>query len=314
LELLFTRSLPLIGGLTEGAAAAPDGRIYFSDISFGDVLGKIMRFDPATGVTEVFAEDSGKSNGLIFDAKGFLVAAEGAENGGRQISRYDLATGEKTTVADNHGGQRFNSPNDLTIDAQGRIYFSDPRYLGSEGRELEHMAVYRIDTDGSVVEVTHEAEKPNGVALSPDGRTLYVADHNNGGENISDPEAPTAAQGAMRVYAFPLGDDGLVNGPHHTLVDFGTEVGCDGMTVDEHGNIYLSSRSLKRPGVMIISPEGHEVGFIATGPENQTDPAAARGIPSNVEFSVGDDSNMLYITVDMSLYRMPLGVKGYRPY
>ncbi|MDA0205889.1 MAG: SMP-30/gluconolactonase/LRE family protein [Acidobacteria bacterium] len=314
LELLFTRSLPLVGGLTEGAAAAPDGRIYFSDISFGEVLGKIMRYDPATGETDVFAEDSGKSNGLIFDAEGFLVAAEGAENGGRQISRYDVETGEKTTVADNYEGKRFNSPNDLTIDAQGRIYFSDPRYLGSEGRELEYMAVYRIDTDGSVVEVTHEAEKPNGVALSPDGSTLYVADHNNGGENISDPEAPAAVQGAMRVYAFPLGDDGLVNGPRRTLVEFGSEVGCDGMTVDEHGNIYLSSRSLKRPGVLIINPEGQEVGFIATGPENQLDPAAAQGIPSNVEFSVGDDSNMLYVTVDTSLYRIPLGVEGYRPY
>jgi gluconolactonase len=134
LELLFTRSLPLVSGLTEGPAAAPDGRIYFSDISDGDVHGKIMRYDPATGMTDVFAEDSGKSNGLYFDANGYLLAAEGADGGGRQISRYNLETGEKTTVANRYDGKRFNSLNDLVVDAQGRIYFSDPRYGGSEPR------------------------------------------------------------------------------------------------------------------------------------------------------------------------------------
>ena len=69
-------------------------------------------------------------------------------------------------------GKRFNAPNDLVLDAKGRIYFSDPRYLGTETRELEHRAVYRIDTDGTVVEVTHDVEKPNGVALSPDEKRL----------------------------------------------------------------------------------------------------------------------------------------------
>ncbi len=314
LELLFTRSLPLVGGLTEGAAAAPDGRIYFSDISFGDVPGKIMRYDPATGMTAVFAEDSGKSNGLYFDAEGYLLAAEGADGGGRQVSRYNVDTGEKKTVADRYDGKRFNSLNDLVVDARGRIYFSDPRYLGPQPRELDTMAVYRVDTDGTVVEVTHDAEKPNGVALSPDGRTLYVSDHNDGNADLTDPNAAPGVQGAMKLYAFPLGDDGLVSGPRRTLVDWGTEAGCDGLTVDADGNLYLASRSMKRPGVMIVNPQGEEVDFIATGPENQTDPAAAHGIPSNVEFSVGDDSNMLYITVDTSLYRIRLGAKGYRPY
>lgn len=313
-ELLFTRSLPLVGGLTEGPAAAPDGRIYFSDIPFGAMQGKIMRYDPATGATDVFVEDSGKSNGLYVDADGYLLAAEGADGGGRQISRYNVTTGEKTTVADRYDGKRFNSLNDLVVDTQGRIYFSDPRYLGQEPRELDTMAVYRVDRAGTVVEVTREVEKPNGVALSPDGHTLYVADHNNGSLDVSDADAPPAVPGAMKLYAFPLGEDGLVSGPRRTVVDFGTEVGSDGMTVDEQGNIYLASRSLKRPGVLIVNPDGEEVGFIATGPENQTDPAAAIGLPSNVEFSVGDDSNMLYITVDTSLYRIRLGANGYRPY
>ena len=314
LDKVFTRSLPIEGGLTEGPAVAPDGSIYFSDIPFGSDKGKIMRFDPKTGTTSVFAEDSGKSNGLTFDANGHLIAAEGADRGGRRISRWNIETGEKTVIADKYDGKRFNAPNDLTLDRKGRVYFSDPRYLGAEERELERMAVYRVDTDGTVVELTHEVEKPNGVALSPDGRTFYLADHNNGSESITDPDAPPGEHGAMKVYSFPLGEDGLVNGPRTTLVDFGKQAGCDGMTVDENGNIYLTSRGLKRPGVMIVNPDGEEVGFISTGPENQTDPDNAQGLPSNVEFGIGDEANVLYVTVDLSLYRIRLGVNGYHPY
>ncbi len=115
-------------------------------------------------------------------------------------------------LADNYHGKRFNACNDLCIDEKGRIYFTDPRYLGTETRELEHRAVYRLETDGTVVEVTHDIEKPNGIAISPDQTTLYVADHNNGTDRI-DPTAPPPTKGAMKVYAFPLGPDGLVNGP-----------------------------------------------------------------------------------------------------
>jgi gluconolactonase len=314
LEKVFTRSLPINGGLTEGPAVAPDGTIYFSDIPFGSDKGKIMRFDPKTSETSVFAEDSGKSNGLTFDANGHLIAAEGADQGGRQISRWNVESGEKTVIADKYDDKRFNAPNDLTLDTKGRIYFSDPRYLGAEKRELEHMSIYRVDTDGTVVEVTHELEKPNGVALSPDGGTLYAADHNNGSERITDPDAPAGEHGAMKIHSFPLGSDGLVSGPKKTLVDFGKEAGCDGMTVDENGNIYLTSRGLTRPGVMIINPQGEEVGFIPTGPANQTDPASAQGLPSNVEFGVGDEANVLYVTIDLSLYRIELGVNGYHPF
>jgi gluconolactonase len=249
---------------------------------------------------------------LFFDAEGHLLAAEGADGGGRQISRWNVETGEKTTIVDSFDGKHFNAPNDLVLDADGRVYFTDPRYGGPEARELEHMAVYRVDTDGTLVEVTHETEKPNGMVLSPDGRTLYVADHNNEGD--AAPDGTAHGPGAMKIYAFPLGEDGLVGGPRKTLVDFGEEAGCDGMTVDTVGNIYLTSRSLKRPGVIIINPEGDEVGFIPTGPENQTDSENAEGLPSNVEFGLGDEANVLYVTVDVSLYRIPLSATGYRPY
>src|SRR5438874_7581126 len=156
LELLFTREAPIKGGLTEGPAVAPDGSIYFSDIPFGKDKGQILRFDPKTKKTTVFAADSHKSNGLKFDAKGFLIACEGSDGGGRCVSRWDVKTGERTVVADRYMGKRFNACNDLCIDEKGRIYFTDPRYLGAEPRELEHRAVYRIDTDGTVVEVTHD--------------------------------------------------------------------------------------------------------------------------------------------------------------
>ncbi len=311
LELLFTRSLPITGGLTEGPAAAPDGTIYFSDIPFGKDKGAIMHFDPRTMKTTVFTDDSFKSNGLKFDAKGNLFACEGSDEGGRAVVRWDVKTKKRTVVADKYMGKRFNAPNDLVLDTNGRIYFSDPRYLGMEKRELEHRAVYRIDTDGSVLEVTHEVEKPNGIALSPDQKFLYVADHNNGTDRIGDPDATALPKlGAMKIYAYPLGSDGLVDGPRKTLVDFGDQPGCDGMTVDSKGHIYLSARSPKRPGVMVIDSTGKEVAFIATGEPNQN-ATGAKGVPSNVMFGIGNEKKVLYITVDLSLYRIPLKVDGY---
>ncbi|HWG43043.1 MAG TPA: SMP-30/gluconolactonase/LRE family protein [Gemmataceae bacterium] len=309
LEKLFTRSAAIHGGLTEGPTPAPDGSIYFSDIPLGKDKGMILRFDPKTKKTTVFAKDSHKSNGLKFDAKGFLIACEGSDVGGRCVGRWDIKSRKRTVIADRYQGKRFNAPNDLAIDRKGRIYFTDPRYLGTEPRELEHRAVYRIDTDGKVIEVTHTLEKPNGIALSPDQKYLYVADHNNGTDRI-DPTAPAPKLGAMKVYRFSLGDDGLVHGSGKVIVDFGTEAGSDGMTVDARGNIYLAARSLKRPGILVVDPDGKEVAFIPTGP-SQSGAKEPRGIPSNCCFGVGDESKMLYVTVDVSLYRIPLKVEGY---
>lgn len=309
LELLFTRTAPIHGGLTEGPAVAPDGSIYFSDIPFGPDKGMILRFDPKTKKTTVFTEDSHKSNGLKFDAKGYLIACEGSDEGGRCVSRWDVKTRERRVIADSYMGKRFNAPNDLAIDRKGRIYFTDPRYLGTEPRELEHRAVYRIGPADKVIEITHALEKPNGIALSPDERTLYVADHNNGTDRI-DPTAPAPKPGAMKVYAFPLGGDGKVKGPGKVLFDFGTEAGCDGMTVDAKGNVYLAARSLKRPGILVLDPEGKEVGFIPTGP-SQTGAKQPVGIPSNCCFGNGAESRILYVTVDVSLYRIPVKNEGY---
>jgi gluconolactonase len=300
LEKLFTRSAPIRGGLTEGPACAPDGSIYFSDIPMGPDKGQILRFDPKSGKTSVFLDDSRKSNGLFFDAQGRLVACEGADGGGKAVVRYDLTSKERTVLAASFKGKRFNAPNDLTIDRRGRIYFTDPQYVGGEPREIDHFAVYRIDPDGAVHEVTREVEKPNGIGISPDQRTLYVVDHNNDAPpGSNDPNK----KGAMKLYAFPINENGEVAGPRRTLYDLGTENGFDGMALDEHGNLYLAQRSLRRPGILVLNPDGREIGFLPTGP-SQPGSTQPTGLPSNCCFGEGAEKTMLYITIDMSLYRI----------
>lgn len=308
LEKLFTRTAKLKAGLTEGPTCAPDGAIYFSDIPVGEDKGMILRFDPINKETTSFYDDSRKSNGLKFDREGRLVACEGADGGGRCVARYNIKTKQHEIVADRYMGKRFNSPNDLAIDKLGRIYFSDPKYLGPEKRELDRFAVYRVNEDKTVVEITHDAEKPNGVALSPDCKTLYVIDHNNKNERLDISTNPEK-KGAMKLYAFPLGDDGLVHGARKTLYDLGAENGFDGMAVDEKGNLYLAQRSLKRPGILVLNPEGKEIAFIPTAPPQ---PGAKEpvGIPSNCCFGAGDEKSTLYITIDVSLYRIRLKVPG----
>ena len=312
LELLFTRTAEIEGGLTEGPAVAPDGSIYFSDIPFGSDRGMILRFDPRSKKTTVFAENSHKSNGLIFDRDGQLLACEGADEGGRAVVSWNVQTGERTVLADRFDGKRLNAPNDLCVDRRGRIYFTDPRYLGEEPRELEHRAVYRINRNGRVVEITRVVSKPNGIALSPDGRTLYVADHDNGTDKI-DPSQPPPEQGAMKIHSFAVGLLGRARN-HRVLVDFKEKKGCDGMCVDAAGNVYLTIRDAGRPGVMVIDPQGHEVGFIPTGQAGQSaeDPDNPPvGLPSNVEFGIGDEQHTLYITVDTSLFRITLKASGF---
>ena len=311
LELLFTRSAPIKGGLTEGPTVAPDGSIYFSDIPMGPDKGMILRFDPKTKLTTVFTDDSRKSNGLKFDTEGRLTACEGADDGGRAISRYDLKTKTRTVVVDRFLGKKFNAPNDLVVSRKGLIYFSDPKYVGTETRELEHRAVYCIRPDGSIEEATHEIEKPNGVGLSPDGKTLYVADHNNGTEQIG--VIPPGPRGAMKIYAFPLDDNGRVHGPRKTLYDFAPHAGCDGMTVDSQGHIYVTARSTARPGVLVLDPTGKEVAFIPTGHPQAADTKEPVGLPSNVTFGVGEESHTLYVTIDVSLYRIQLKTEGMTP-
>src|SRR5262249_911716 len=181
----------------------PDGCIYFSDIG-----NRILKFDPASGKTTVFRDPSGRSNGLKFDAQGRLIACEGANTGGNRRISITEKDGTVRPLPEKSMGKRFNSPNDLALDRQGRVYFTDPRYVGGEKRELDTESVYRIDSDGTVTRIIADVTKPNGIVLSPDQKTLYLAESN------SDAKKP------RQLLAYPLNADGTV-GAKKVLHDFG---------------------------------------------------------------------------------------------
>lgn len=287
---------------TEGPAAAPDGSIYFSDITLvagTKYAGHLMRFDPKTGRTAVFRSPSGMSNGLVFDPQGRLVAAEGAQGGGRRITRTDMTSGKAEVLAWQFEGRVLNSPNDIDTDAQGRVYFTDPRYIGREPVEQPVQGVYRIDTDGSVHLIIADAGKPNGIVVAPDQRTLYVAIHDNGTFGVLPPGA-TAARGRMIIAAYDLAPDGSTKF-RRVLVDFAPGLGPDGMAVDRDGNLYVGGG--RQPlGIYIYSPEGRELGVIPV-PE----------LPRNAEFGRGSEGNVLYITAGKGLYRIKVRKTGFHP-
>jgi gluconolactonase len=294
--------------LTEGVAVAPDGMVYFSDITFSHAsreltgaveAGHIWKFDPRTGQTSIFRSPSGMSNGLKFDADGNLIAALGADYGGRCVIRTDMRTGRSQIIAGLYEGRPFNSPNDITIDEQGRIYFSDPRYLGHEPVDQPVMAVYRIDPDGAIHRIITDAGKPNGVCVSPDQKTLYVVSNDNGTTGIGRiAEDVPVQKGRMMLLAYDLHPDGTATF-RKTLVDYAPEDGPDGLVCDADGNLYVAVRALSRPGIAVYSPEGRELAFVATE------------VPTNVGFGRGEESRMLYITAGKSLYRIQVNREGY---
>jgi gluconolactonase len=266
------------GEFTEGGALAEDGAILFSDI--GD---RIMRFDPKTGRTSVFREPSGRANGLIFDVNGRLIVAEGANTGGGRRVSVTGRDGTIQTLADRYDDKRFNSPNDVAVDRQGRVYVSDPRYVGNEPRELDFEGVFLIELDGFVIRLITTAFKPNGLVLSPDGKTLYVSD--NGRQRRA-------------LIACKVGPDGKTDQPR-VIHDFGSARGIDGMTVTTDGRIVAAAGSAEKAGVLVLSPEGKILANIPTPEE-----------PANVEFG-GDDRKTLYICAGKSLYRIRTTMTGF---
>ena len=287
---------------TEGVSVAPDGTVYFSDITFTDQTdmkaGNIWKHNPETGETTVFRSPSGMSNGTKFDAHGRLVVAEGADFGGRRITRTDMETGKSEIIAGLYNGNPFNSPNDLSIDEQGRIYFTDPRYAGHEPVEQPIFGVYRIDPDGSVHLVVTDAGKPNGVAVSPDQKTLYVISHDNGAMG-SFPDVVPIRKGNMALLAYDLSPEGAATF-RKTLVDYAPEDGPDGMVVDAEGNLYVAVRDDTQKGVHVYTPEGEELAYVET-PDK----------PTNVAFGRGKTSKTLYITAEHCLYSIETTKEGY---
>ena len=281
------------GFFTEGPAPAPDGSVYFSDITVGKAAGPqagyIWRWDPQTRTSTVFRSPSGMSNGMVFDAQGRLVVAEGAWFGGRRITRTDMKTGKSVILAALFNDRPFNSPNDLVLDAHGRIYFTDPRYVGWEPIEQPVQGVYRIDLDGRVSLVVADAGKPNGIAVSPDQATLYVGANDNGSLGDLPPEIQ-AAPGRKALLAYDLAPDGSAKF-RRAVVDF-SPAGPDGITVDRDGNIYCAVQG-ERQGIYVYSPVGKQLAYIPT-PES----------PTNVKFGRAGDAPTLFITAGKSLYRI----------
>ena len=289
------------GGFTEGVAAADDGTMYFSDFAqpFDARPARVMKFDPATSKTSIHCADSKMANGLMFNRQGRLFACCASPLGGARALVEITPDGKVKVVVDKFEGKRFNSPNDIVIDPQGRIYFSDPKYVGPEKLELDHMSVYRYDPNGSLHRMITNVDKPNGVILAPNGRRLYVAETDNGtdqAETVTD-----AKRGRMTLNALRVKNDGTL-ARKKVLVDFGDQLGIDGMTVDKQGHIFAAVRSEERFGIRIYDPEGKELGYIQT-PE----------LPTNCCFGKGKGSQTLYITAGGGLYRIGLKATGFHP-
>ncbi|MCK5441834.1 MAG: SMP-30/gluconolactonase/LRE family protein [Maribacter sp.] len=283
LELLFDG-----GFFTEGPAVGPDGFVYFSDITHatgsGMQAGHIWKYDPKTTETNLFRSPSGKSNGIIFDLNGDMILALGADFGGRCVVRTNMQSGKSEIIAGTYKSKSLNSPNDLTIDETGRIYFTDPRYLGHEPVEQPVMGVYRIDLDGTLTRIIEHAGTPNGILISPNQKFLYVA----------SVKGPVWSE-FNAVIKFELDKDGNASN-EKIFIDFNGEFGPDGMAIDLDGNLYLA----RTDGIYVYSAEGAQLGFISI-PER----------PTNVTFGHGETENFLFITAGKSLFKIKINAKGY---
>ncbi|MEW4486472.1 SMP-30/gluconolactonase/LRE family protein [Thalassoglobus sp. JC818] len=289
----------LCGGFewAEGPVWVPEesnkfgGYVLFSDIPHNAVMkwqegtGVSVFMNPAgyTGVADYGREPG--SNGLALNPEGSLVLCE---HGDRRISLL-TEEGGKITLADRWDGKRFNSPNDLAIRRNGDVFFTDPIYglpnrEDDPMREIDFCGIYRCEPDGTVTLQYKEMSRPNGIAFSPDEKTLYVAN--------SDGNDPVWR-------AFPVQEDGNLGTPRaffdSSNNDHIPRGGGDGLKVDVHGNVFATGPG----GVLVISPSGKLLGRIVTGERI-----------ANVGW--GNDGSVLYLTSDMYLCRIKTLTKGDR--
>lgn len=274
---------------SEGPVWISAGYLLFSDVP----MNTIFKWDPHSGIS-IFIRPSGYtgevprggepgSNGLTHDKQGRLIACQ---HGDRRVARWEQ--GRFVSIADRFEGKRFNSPNDAVVKSNGDVYFTDPPYglvrnVNDPAKEIAFQGVYRVSpNDGKVTLLTSEVTRPNGIAFSPDEKTLYVAS--------SDP------QKAIWM-AYPVKADGTLD-KGRVLFDTTSMVKSkkglpDGLKVDKRGNLWATGPG----GVLIISPEGKHLGTIATG-------------EATANCGWGDDGSTLYITADMYLCRVKTKVKG----
>jgi gluconolactonase len=284
----------------EGPAWHGSGDLYFSDIAGN----RILKLAP-DGLVSVFRADSGRTNGNTFDAEGRLLSCEGSEfgpGGRRRVVRTDLATGHVEVLTDRFEGKRYNSPNDVCVDTRGRVWFTDPYYwTDTASLELGHESVYCIDGTNVRRVVTQPAiGRPNGLAMTPDDRTLYVID--------SHP----IAGGNRKIWAFDVSDAGELSG-QRLVFDFGRGRGGDGMRLDREGNLWVAAGVLTirgphettdvKTGVHVISPAGKLLGRIPI-PED---------VITNLAFA-GPEMKTLYVTAGKTLFRIETSVSGYALY
>jgi gluconolactonase len=271
----------------------PEACLLFSDIP----RNRINRWRPGHGI-DIFMEPSGYTgvaeygtepgcNGLTLDREGRLLLCE---HGDRRVSRL-APDGGKLTLADRWEGKRLNSPNDVVVHSSGAIYFTDPPYglpdrYDDPRRELDFCGVYRISVDGRLDLLCRTMTRPNGLAFSPDEKTLYVAQ--------SDPEAPIWR-------AFAVKPDGTLDGDGRVFFDgsrlFKTRKGLpDGLKVDAAGHLFATGPG----GVLVFTPDGTHLGTILTGQKT-----------ANCAF--GEDGRTLYMTADSLLCRVKLATQGALP-
>jgi gluconolactonase len=299
-EKITTAAPKLIveAGAREGPSWDPGtGYLYFVS---GNNVNRLKPEGDAK--LEAFRTDAPGANGTLIDPEGRVLVCEA---GGRRVTRTEK-DGTLTVLADSFEGRKLNSPNDLSLDSKGRIYFTDPRYGRTDTMEIRDSAgkpvegVYRIDAPGKITRIlTHEVERPNGILVSPGDRYLYVADNYN-----------NRVGGPRKLYRFDLKADGTVDGASRKLTfDWKGARGPDGFKMDRKGRLYVAAGRNKandfetadefKGGVYILSPEGKQLEFIPF-PKDET---------TNCAFG-GKDLKTLFVTTGDQLWSVRVGTPG----
>ena len=278
----FRKLVPMVDRIATGFTFTEGPVWRGDDLLFSDIPNsRTIRYRPTAEGPEIttFRTPTGNANGLTLDRHGNLLCCE---HSGRRVSRVD-SNGRVETVVDNYQGKKLNSPNDVVVRTDGSIFFTDPPYglpRATVGKELDVNGVYRLDPGGTLHLIAEDFERPNGLAFSPDERTLYVDDSSRGHNRAFD----VASDGSIsngRVFAELRGQPGDQGVP-------------DGMKVDQEGHVYCTGPN----GIWAYEPSGRFLGRIVL-PE----------VPANLAW--GDaDWHTLYITARRSLYRLRIAVAG----
>lgn len=289
------------GFILEGPCMSPNGELFFTDIPFtmfnGLKAGIIWKYNLESKQATVFRSPSGMANGMAFDADGNLIICEGADFGGQRVIKTNMQTGKSEIIAGLYKGEPFNAPNEVAIDESGQIYFTDPRYFGHEPIEQKVMGVYRIDIQGKVELIIANASSPNGIIISPDQKSIYIANFAIPGnyEFHSADFTPERQVFEGKIIAYDLLQDGSVK-LRKVLIDLGT-LGPDGMAIDMEENLYIAL--------------GNKVGIYNKQGEILEEIEIPKGPVTNMTFGREKYSKTLFITAGKSLFSIQTQKEGY---